>query len=370
MKNPDLSEGPIRKNESRQAPDMPRDVEFDYDDLDKDTKRQLRTLNKQLAELVGKRMLVTAALLEEDPKGALEHALYARSKASRVAAVREVAGVAAYNAGDWKLALAELKAAQRLSGTNDHVAMIADCERALGRPERAIDLFREFGNDKKIQLGDRVELLIVASGARRDMGMGEAATVMLQVELLNSTREEEWVARLRYAYAEALLADGREEEGRRWLKKAVAADMTGDVGASDRLLELEGVNLEEWDEADEDGADVSDEERDVRGDELDATDDRVVSEPAEPTLTESDETHVPESEEPATAPATTLTFAAPVQEEVEQEANGADAPSTEGNLSDDTVSAATNGPDSVVDTDSEADRDGVENTATDGDSDR
>lgn len=219
-------------------------MEFEYDDLDKETKAQLRTLNKQLAELVGKRILVTAALLEEDPETALQHALYARSKASRVAAVRDVAGVAAYHNQDWKLALAELKASQRLTGTHDHVAMIADCERALGRPERAIDLYRDHGNDKKIPLPTRVELLIVASGARRDMGMGEAATVMLQVKLLNSQAKEDWVARLRYAYAEALLADGREKEGRRWLHKAVDSDTTGEIGASERLLELDGVDLQ------------------------------------------------------------------------------------------------------------------------------
>lgn len=317
MKNPDLSAGPIRRGESRKAPDMPADIEFDYDDLDKETKGQLRTLNKQLAELVGKRMLATAALLEDDPDMALQHALYARSKASRVAAVREVAGVAAYYNGDWKLALAELKAAQRLTGTPDHVAMIADCERALDRPERAIDLYREQGNNKKIALATRVELLIVAAGARRDMGMGEAATVMLQVKLLNSQVKEEWVARLRFAYAEALLDDGRDKEGRRWLQKAVDADITGVIGASDRLLELDGVELQE-DDAEEEGPDASDGEPETV-DSLDAAprpEESSREEPPEEALAEEqpvestpDESVVSESTSPEVPP---VTFASPI----------------------------------------------------------
>jgi hypothetical protein len=200
-----------------------------------------------------------------------------------VAVVREVTGVAAYGAEEWQLAVNELRAAQRLGGTHDHVALIADCERALGHPERAIDLYREFGNDESVDPEVRVELLIVASGARRDMGMGEAATAMLKVGALNSPKTEPWVARLRYAYAEGLLADGREDEAREWLSKAVAADETGETGAAERLLELEGIVVEEYDEDDEfeddddeddlEDDDEEDEDDDLAEDDLDDEDD-------------------------------------------------------------------------------------------------
>ena len=180
--------------ESDEAPNLPEGIEYGFDQLDKETKAGLRSLNKQLAEAVGNRLIAAAALLaEDDVEGALEQARYARRKASRVAVVREVTGVAAYGAEEWQLAVNELRAAQRLGGTHDHVALIADCERALGHPERAIDLYREFGSDESVDAEVRVELLIVASGARRDMGMGEAATAMLKVGGLNSPKTEPWV---------------------------------------------------------------------------------------------------------------------------------------------------------------------------------
>jgi tetratricopeptide (TPR) repeat protein len=264
--------------ESDEAPDLPEGIEYGFDQLDKETKAGLRSLNKQLAEAVGNRLIAAAALLaEDDVEGALEQARYARRKASRVAIVREVTGVAAYGAEEWQLAVNELRAAQRLGGTHDHVALIADCERALGHPERAIDLYREFGSDESVDPEVRVELLIVASGARRDMGMGEAATAMLKVGGLNSPKTEPWVARLRFAYAEGLLADGREDEAREWLSKAVAADETGETGAAERLLELEGIVVEEYDEDDEfeddedEDDEDSDDDRDVRA-EIDGDD--------------------------------------------------------------------------------------------------
>jgi hypothetical protein len=263
--------------ESDEAPNLPEGIEYGFDQLDKETKAGLRSLNKQLAEAVGNRLIAAAALLaEDDVEGALEQARYARRKASRVAVVREVTGVAAYGAEEWQLAVNELRAAQRLGGTHDHVALIADCERALGHPERAIDIYREYGSDESVDPEVRVELLIVASGARRDMGLGEAATAMLKVGGLNSPKTEPWVARLRFAYAEGLLADGREDEAREWLSKAVAADETGETGAAERLLELEGIVVEEYDEDDEfedDDEDDFEDDDDEEGDE-DSGDDR------------------------------------------------------------------------------------------------
>ncbi|GAB3229527.1 hypothetical protein GCM10027447_22930 [Glycomyces halotolerans] len=278
-------EGPIRLGESDRAPDLPEGLEYGFDQLDKETKAGLRSLNKQLAEAVGNRLIATAALLaEDDIEGALEQARYARRKASRVAIVREVTGVAAYGAGEWQLAMNELRAAQRLGGTRDHVAMIADCERATGHPERAIDLYREFGEDKSIDPEVRVELLIVASGARRDMGMGEAATAMLKVGALNSPKTEPWVSRLRYAYAENLLADGREDEAREWLSRAVAADEAGESGAAERLLELEGVDFDEFeDETDEDFDD------DLAEDDEAGDDEATPDDAATPTVKDADD---------------------------------------------------------------------------------
>ena len=59
-----------------------------------------------------------------------------------MAGIREAAGIAAYQAGDWSAAIAELRAYHRMTGRQNHLAVIADSERALGRPAKAIDIFR------------------------------------------------------------------------------------------------------------------------------------------------------------------------------------------------------------------------------------
>lgn len=148
-----------------------------------------------------------------------------------------------------------------MTGLQSHLAVLADCERALGRPERAIDLFR--GADQaKLDQAVAIELLIVAAGARGDLGQKDAAVAMLQVRELTAESAEPWAARLRYAYADALLAVGRREEAREWFSRASDIDSDGETDAAERLLELDGVVIEgddEDDESDDDptGADSS-----------------------------------------------------------------------------------------------------------------
>ncbi|HWM40222.1 MAG TPA: hypothetical protein VNS49_24270, partial [Streptomyces sp.] len=61
---------------------------------------------------------------------------------------------------------------------------------------------------------------------------------------LASNSQQPWTARLRYAYADALLeVGGREDEAREWFAKALEADQSGATDASDRLAELDGVEF-------------------------------------------------------------------------------------------------------------------------------
>ncbi|WP_343447801.1 tetratricopeptide repeat protein [Micromonospora schwarzwaldensis] len=178
----------------------------------------------------------------------------ARRLASRIAAVREAVGLAAYHSGEWQTAIAELRTYHRMTGLQSHLAVLADCERALGRPERAIDLFR--GADQaKLDQAVAIELLIVAAGARGDLGQKDAAVAMLQVRELTAESAEPWAARLRYAYADALLAVGRREEAREWFSRASDIDSDGETDAAERLLELDGVVIEGDDEDDESDGD-------------------------------------------------------------------------------------------------------------------
>ncbi len=179
----------------------------------------------------------------------------ARRLASRISAVREAVGLAAYHAGEWQSAIAELRTYHRMTGLQSHLAVLADCERALGRPERAVDLFRG-ADQEKLDKAVAIELLIVAAGARGDLGQKDAAVAMLQVRELANDAAEPWAARLRYAYADALLAVGRREEGREWFSRAADTDTDGETDAAERLLELDGV-LIEGDEDDDQAEEIA-----------------------------------------------------------------------------------------------------------------
>lgn len=222
------------------APPLPEDVLAT--DLDPDARAALLSLARPIAESVARRLVATGLLIDEDPHEALAHALVARRLASGIAPVREAVGLAAYRAGEWQTAIAELRSYHRMTGRQSHLAVLADCERALGRPERAIDLYRH-ADRSKMEPAEAVELLIVAAGARRDLGQADAAVAMLQVRELDGPPGTA-TARLRYAYADALLAVGRRDEARQWFARAVDADEDVQTDAAERLLELDGVLIE------------------------------------------------------------------------------------------------------------------------------
>ncbi|WP_285659406.1 hypothetical protein [Actinomycetospora sp. NBRC 106375] len=159
--------------------------------------------------------------------------------------MREASGLAAYHAGEWAEALSELRASRRMGG-DGHLPVMADAERALGRPERAIELSRS-PEAADLDTEDAVELLIVVSGARRDLGEDDAAVVGLQVPELDATREDPWVPRLFYAYAEALQAAGRTDDAVRAFLEAARTDVEGETDAEERAIML-GVGAPEADE--------------------------------------------------------------------------------------------------------------------------
>lgn len=266
-------------------PDLPEDIKAT--DLDSDVRAELLSLARPVAETVARHLVATGRMIDEDPAGALDHALAARRLAPRIAAVREAVGLAAYHAADWQTATAELRTYHRLTGRQAHLAILADCERALGRPERAVDLYR--GADRpRLEAAEAIELLIVAAGARQDLGQLDAAVAMLQVRELGVDEPQPAAARLRYAYADALLAAGRREEAREWFSRAADVDKDATTDAAERLLDLDGVLLsgdeddsDEDDSAVEDGAEDSGLDADADAEDEDGTeDDEHDSEPA------------------------------------------------------------------------------------------
>ncbi|WP_247597804.1 tetratricopeptide repeat protein [Streptomyces sp. RKND-216] len=205
-------------------------------------RQELMGLPKTLAEDVAKNLVMVGRLLDEEPEQAYGYSRVALRLASRVPAVREAAGFASYGVGKYAEALAEFRAARRMTGGVHLWPVMADCERGMGRPERALAMAGE-SEVRKLDKAGQVEMRIVAAGARRDMGQADAAVVTLQSSELASNSVQPWTARLRYAYADALLEVGRTEEARDWFARALEADQGGFTDASDRLAELDGVEF-------------------------------------------------------------------------------------------------------------------------------
>jgi hypothetical protein len=223
---------------------VPEDV--DPRDLDPAVRRDLRSLSKDAADRVAGHLVVAGRLVDEDPKTALEHARAARAMGGRIGSVREAVGIVAYLAGEYSEALAELRTARRLTGSAEHLPLMADSERGLGRPERALRLLDD-PEVPSLDRSTRMELLIVAAGARRDLGAPGAAVAMLEVPELRGSRQrpiqafedvEPWVPRLWYAYADALEAAGRPTEALDWFA-AVAAIDDGETDAEERAERLQ-----------------------------------------------------------------------------------------------------------------------------------
>jgi tetratricopeptide (TPR) repeat protein len=207
-------------------------------ELDRNIAQQLRGLPEKLAARVARHLVAAGLLMDEDPKTAYQHTLAARARAARIAVVREACGEAAYAAGEFADALSELRAAKRMNGSQEYVAVMADCERALGRPDRALALTRNPAvADMPADL--KAEVTIVEAGARRDLGEIDAALRTLENAPLRSQSRADWMVRLRYAYADTLLAAGRTEDAVEWFHRTVAIDGEEITDAEERVAELE-----------------------------------------------------------------------------------------------------------------------------------
>jgi hypothetical protein len=216
----------------------PIDESITGKELDRSVAQQLRGLPEKLAQRVARHLVAAGRTLEADPQTAYRHTLAARARAARIAVVREACGEAAYAAGEYAEALSELRAAKRMNGSQAYLAVMADCERALGRPDRALALARNPAVPG-LEPALKAEMTIVEAGARRDLGELDAALRTLEHAPLRSQSRADWVVRLRYAYADTLLAAGRVEQATEWFHRTVAVDGDEITDAADRVAELE-----------------------------------------------------------------------------------------------------------------------------------
>ena len=248
--------------------------------LDKTVRTELSSLSREVAVQTGAHLAAANYFFESDPERAWEHSVAARKRGGRLGVVRETAGLAAYATGRYADALAELRTARRITGSNEYLPVMADAERGLGRPERALELARS-QEAQTLDTDGRIELKIVESGARADLGEYDAAVVVLQIPELESSRRSPSLARLRFAYSEALKAAKRHSEAESWRTRAIAEDVDGSAGVNtldDEDLEVIDLELGEDEfEVDEDGAeevaDLVEDDSDQGADSGEAADD-------------------------------------------------------------------------------------------------
>ncbi len=178
--------------------------------LDRATRARLRTLTKDNADRVAQHLVMAGRLVDVDPELAYAHARAAARRAGRVDVAREAVALTAYATGRYAEALREVRTVRRLSGQDVHPAIEADAERGLGRPERALAVVAA-AKQRELSVAETVELTLVESGARADLGEHEAALLVVE-KLLPSVRRGEPRSRLLEVLADRLEALGRDDE--------------------------------------------------------------------------------------------------------------------------------------------------------------
>ncbi len=238
--------------------------------LSRGVRAELRGLSAERAEAVAAHLAAAAELLDVDPTLAYAHAEAARRRAARLPVVREAAATTAYAAGEYAAALNEFRALRRMTGSDEFLAVMADCERGLGRHQAALRLVRE-GLEGAGSVAARAELKLVEAGARDALGQRDEAIRVLrqEIELVGARGPKNARARLRYYYAELLAASGDTAGAEQWFGAAVRLDPKNETGAADALTELHGITIEfddsepedsepDGSEADDSGTDGSD----------------------------------------------------------------------------------------------------------------
>ena len=190
-------------------PVMPKGLEWNM--LSKDERERLRGLSKEHAENIGLHILAAYTLEADDPQAALAHAKWAAKQASRVDIARETLAMVAYRQGDYKLALREFQTAFRMNGYLDYLPFMADCERGLDKPKKAIEIALS-DNAKRLTGEAKAEMFLVYAGALNDMGMVDQA-----IEVVSKLVHAKGLAgeyRMRAAQAEQyfLSKAGRDDE--------------------------------------------------------------------------------------------------------------------------------------------------------------
>lgn len=217
----------------------PRGTPSKHADLPPDVLDEVRRSTKPTAQRDAiSRLSRAIELLDRDDAGAaVTEAEKAKALSPRSSSVREVLGLALYGAGRWKEALNELKTYRRISGRNDHNHVMADCLRALGRPEEAVPLAEDALHDRAVPNEAKAEAVVVAASALADQGRYPEALAFLGRAKTRPDLAEPYTLRLWYVRGDVLAKAGRRDEAAAEFRKIVRHDASA-FDAAERLAEL------------------------------------------------------------------------------------------------------------------------------------
>jgi len=159
-------------------------------------------------------------------------------EAPGVAAVRELAGLAAYRSGRWRDAARHLQAFGALSDSTEHLPVLMDCQRALRKPKKVAQLWgelRQSSPDPDVLAEGR----IVAAASLAETGDLKGAIAMLATAGATKSLRNPSDRHVRQWY---LLADLYERAGdvpqaRKYFERIVRADPEA-YDLTDRLRDL------------------------------------------------------------------------------------------------------------------------------------
>lgn len=307
-----------RINPGLQKPDNEPDplVDFDERSIPFTVRAELRGLPKDLSDQIQGHIAGAMTFIDEDMDKAIAHARAARRLAARLPVVRSISGEVEYLAGNYDKALGDYRAVLRMTGNDNYLPVIADCERASGRPAAALRTLR---SAKKLDAEQQTEAVLVESGAREDMGQREEALRVLKNEISSGRGNRSGQARLRYAYANLLELAGRSRQAEEWFTSAAKYDDDGELDTAERISALTGeeIQAEEPEEFEVIGVDIeaSEPEPDPAQDSLEEAAVEA-SEDAEPAAGE-----VAQLAEPAEPDGSTETPEQPKDEEEDESSN-------------------------------------------------
>ena len=183
------------------------------EELDPQALVALETLSGPNRDIVARHLVMAGQLIDLDPQEAYKHAQAAVARAGRVDVVREAAALTAYASGRYEEALREVRAVRRMRGDDSLRAVEADSERGLGHPEKAVEIV-DAASTAGMELSEQVELVLVSSGARADLGQSDVGLVIVDDALarLGDGADETLMRRLMEVKADRLRELGRHDE--------------------------------------------------------------------------------------------------------------------------------------------------------------